>query len=390
MYEPSPDRIKEKETVLFDAIEQVEKADIHDPLWRTSTYTSPTELGPAYLTVTADHALVDGRGLQLLVLALLCSDIAHLPSETLSDVAVFEDTIDIRPSYTHLVPAIWRQLLLPLLPHLVQNVFRNPPAWPSDEFKVGPTKVSGGKSLIDIEIDLVNRLKAVGKHRGVQTLHPIVKVAYLFATWSVFGRKHGDKATPFLLDSTTPRSERSPKLGHGYCTGNYVSSFSHHASFTESNDFWVEAVKVATNLTSASGQRFALGQMGLLAYLPDPDPATNTLEPGPTGWENYFYALSEGLKPFMASISVSNLGYVNLPDGADDLIWSQGSSPFGPAIAANVIGHERGIRIVAVWREGSAVTRKQVDEMHRVYRKILERLTDDTWRETTLGILVAD
>jgi len=217
-YQPAQDKSK----VLLDELERSQKEDISvRPIWQISIYISG-ENRPAYLTVSVDHVLLDGMGLLFLIYALLSPDISHLPSDTLPTIPRMEDTIDTRPSYTYLIPIAWRELFLPKLPMFMQNYFKTPLSWPDDDFAIAPTKVPQGSSLLEIPYDIMDALKRVGKTHGISTLHPTMMTAYLVAMWAVLKPKR----EPLVLRGAMPRSERDSKLGHPYCSANYISHLS--------------------------------------------------------------------------------------------------------------------------------------------------------------------
>jgi len=190
----------------------------------------------------------------------------------------------------------------------------------------------------------------------------------------------------------TPSSIRDVKgKGHGYCTANYTGSNTLNFLPQDNTSFWEEARKIKKDLTSPSAKAQALHSFGLLAYIPDPDPNPTQNpdykpnEKTPTGWETFLLNKSSSETPFFGSLGVSNLGYVNLPEGAVDIVWSQAISPFAPVYEINLGSCEKGLRAVTLWREGGATSRENVLEVERVWKRILRRLG-----ESGEGVILAD
>ena len=343
------------------------------PLWQVTTTDH-------HLVLSVDHVLVDGRGVANLLSALLSPSIDDLPHEAFSTVPLFEESIDIRPSYAHFVPIVWKKIILPRLPAFVQRYFKVPEPWPDTNFSLTPKECRSDNSLLSIPSDVVERVKTAGKGKSVPTLHPIIEFAFLVAIWSVFGRTHPS----FFLSSSTPRSERDTNLGHSYCTVNYTSSSEYTLPLSPSDGFWTLAQTMSTYLRSDVGRKKALWGVGMLAFVPDPPKAV------PTGWETFLSEQAERPHPFRASLSISNLGYVALPNGASDLAWSQTcASIFAPGFSVSLLGHVGGLRVVSSWREGAAVTRNEAMRVETAFGEVLQRLGDTTWEATTLSELVA-
>lgn len=86
-------------------------------------------------------------------------------------------------------------------------------------------------------------------------------------------------------------------------------------------------------------------------------------------------------------MDMSNLAYVPLeplssggPTSSStptDLIWGQPANPFGSVLGLSVMGNENGISISASWREGSVVTRNEVEKVEQLFKKILIKLAFD-------------
>jgi hypothetical protein len=129
------------------------------------------------------------------------------------------------------------------------------------------------------------------------------------------------------------------------------------------------------NNPQADGRR-GMG-MGMLSRLPDPpvDPEAADYDPAaPTGWERFFVERARSSVPFTTSLHMSDLGRVDLPPGASDAFFAQSACPFGAAYHANIVGHAGGVRVTTTWIEGASGTRGQSEEVHRVFKAVLERM----------------
>ena len=367
--------VREKDKLLLEEVKRSGTVDIKvSPLWQVSLYTSPTKTGPVYLTLSADHVLSDGRGFILLLEALLNpSSIASLPYEKLADLPIHEDTMDMRPTWSHLIPTIFRAMILPNFPQFVQNLFATKPYWPQGEVMRDPTTVPEASSLIELPGDVLVRLKTAGKEHKVPALNATLQTVYLVAMWSVFIRTSSkDKRLTFVWLA----DERNPALGHPHCTGMYLSRYQDEITTFPPSDFWTEAARISVYTASAAGRKLARGAAGLLAYIPHQDP-------------QMMLASASGQSAAMFSLCFSNLGYVELPPRADDVAWTQNCFPVDMGLIANVIGHKNGLRVVSIWREGAMVMEDQVKEVEKTFVKIIERLTDPRWNKTSWEELVS-
>jgi hypothetical protein len=387
-YSPHTEKEEEWRVLLKAEILRIQAEPSSRPLWQVVRYIPPSSTGDdethprAYLALSVDHVLTDGRGGIQLLQSLLAPTIDHLPYETINTIPKLEDTHHIKPSALFLLPIAFQELLVPRLPVFMQRYLKPYAVWPSGAVVKPPLDCPGEISVFTLPPDVLAGLKKVGKENGVSTLHPILKLSYGIAIWAVH-RQAYDK--PFAMSMQTPSSVRDVEgSNHGYCTANYTASQSFRLLPQPSTSFWVEAAKIATTLSSPNGKAEALQSMGLLGYLPDPEP---TPESPRTGWETFLLSKASSLDPFPGSLGFSNLGYVDLPDGAEDLFWSQVVSPFAPVYEVNVFGCEKGLRVVSIWRDGSGTSRKEVEEVERVWERVLRRLVDG--EVDTLGQLVA-
>jgi hypothetical protein len=382
-FAPLEDATEEMEHILYAETMLMEDADLDAaPMWRVAVLAAPGA-ARAYVAVSTNHEITDGLGLLALAHALLAPSIADLPYEALDKIPRLEDTISLKPGVLHLLSVAWAAYVVPFLPAFLRPVR----PWPAINIAKPPMECPRAISLLALAPSLVRALKTAGVAHGVPALHATLKLAFGLAIWAIFQ----DTMEPFTLNLGTPRSERSSELGHAHCTGNYVSSYDTLVRPASHTEFWEAAAPLAADLRSPAGIALARAGPGMLAYVPDPepDPAARDTR-APTGWERTFLARAEGVAPYAQALNLSNLGCAALQPGAVDGAWGQSASPFGPVLGACALGHDAGLRITTVWREGAAVTRAEVKEVERVLVRVLERLGDGQWKGTTFGELVSE
>ena len=381
-----------RDEVLVSAIRSAEFADLDGPLWQvirhsftstlTSTSTSSSNSSPTYLSISAQHELLDGIGLLRLMHALTSDSIDKLPSEPF-ETPVGMSTPEYKPSISFLLPLIYTEMIIPALPTWLQSYLRPTPAWP---FKIDlhPSKAPWASSTLSLDPEQITKISQAGKSNNVKTLHPILKVAYLLAIRSVYGNDVDVdagakvKALGAKFIGQSPRNERDPSLGHPWMTGNYTSSF--EWTLPSNGTFWTAARECYQYGISPPAISSGRQKMGTLAYLPDPDPSDSTASDDPkraTGWEDHYTTKFEsGVNPYTESLSISNLGRTTLPPGATDLIWGLPGSPFAPPFSVAMIGHEGGLRVYTTWREGCPVTLDAARKVEHVFVDILTRATN--------------
>jgi hypothetical protein len=364
LHEEQIDRL-ERDEVLRLAIRRIEEEDEDKPLWHVIRYASQS--GKAYLAVSGQHELMDGQGLMRLAQAITANDISYIPTEVF-DTKVGMAGAGYKPSISFLLPIIYREKIIPLLPTWLSSYLR-PPTWPTTIDK-HPSTAPWDFSILFLPPQTIKDVSRKGKEVGVNTLHPILKVAYLQAMRDTYGPASPDAV--FIGES--PRSERSddPADGHSYLAGNYVSASSW--TLPQSGEFWEWCKSYSTYLrtTGISDGRQAIG---LLAYLPDPPSFKSDDKRRATGWEDdYLTEFEAGQNTYSQSLSFSNLGRVSLESmgRAEDLVWGFPGSPFAPPLSVALVGHEDGLRVYTTWREGCPVTRKSAGEVELAFKTILE------------------
>ncbi|KAL1743214.1 hypothetical protein HDZ31DRAFT_83557 [Schizophyllum fasciatum] len=388
VFDTMADGTEEKKRVLYNESNRMAAEDDTRPRWQVTIFDSSPPGDKSYLALSVDHVLLDGMGLILLTQALLAPDVSSLPTESLGKIPLYEDTVDLRPPYSYLLPIVWQELVVGKLPSFLQQYVRQPKTWFGSSTQRPPLECDWDLALVELQASLVTSVKATGKSFGVQTLHPLLKTAYFAAMWAVFAQR--SERAPFVLHANTPRSERAAVLGHAYCTSNYASSIDVERAVCGGDDFRETARAIAAVLASPRGVQQGRWAIGMLALIPDPvsDPARAGTD-RPTGWEDYFLDKAGSASPFGGSLGLSNLGYARLPGGAKDLVWTQAAWPCAAVLSANAVGHEGGLRVTTVWREGAAASKNEVDAVQEVFARVLGRVADAGWQKWTLAELTA-
>lgn len=346
-----------------------------ETLWQVTRYTST---GISFLALSCDHALTDGKGLFSLLDALLRDDISDLPYESVSQIPRMEDTLNVRLDAFSILGLVFRELLVPTLPRSLQSYLIVPPSWPAENVVKSPNQCPPLYTLIQLPHQLIASLKTAGRLHRVTTLHPILKLSYGVAIWSVVGR-------PQYMTLQSPASVRDHNIGHSHCTACYTSSFSVPFQPTSQTDFWAEAARVGAYMSSPVGQKRALQSMGSLGLIPNSGGSSPEQS---TGWEKFFAEKMEN-KRIAESMGISNIGRVELPPRANDLCWGQAASPLSTPFEISVVGHAGGLRVAGAYREGSVVTAIQIKQVDEAWKRILHILADPDYSDTTLDSLVA-
>lgn len=311
---------------------------------------------------------MDGQGLMRLAQAITANGISNIPTEVF-DTQLGMAGADYKPSISFLLPIIFREKVIPLLPTWLSTHIRPHPTWPETIDK-HPNKAPWDFSILSLPPHIIKDVSSKGKEMGVNTLHPILKVAYLQAMREIYGPSSPDA----VFISESPRSERSddPADGHSYLAGNYVSGSSW--TLPQSGDFW-ECCKSYSTYLRTTGIADGRQAIGLLSYLPDPPTFQSNDKRRATGWEDeYLSKFESGQNTYSQSLSFSNLGRVSLErmGRAEDLVWGFPGSPFAPPLSVALVGHEGGLRVYSTWREGCPVTKESVGEVELAFTRILE------------------
>lgn len=350
------------------------------PLWQVSVGEGAETR--SYIAVSATHELIDGRGLLRLVRALLDEDISNLPYESLSTVSTYPDSIDIRPSWSYLLPFALSEILNPWLPRFVTS-YLSSQVWPVGLQRTNPLELPARLSLLNIPLRLADLLKSLGKFHGVPTLTPILFTAWLIAMKSVL-------TTDLPLAGSIAVDERRSALKHSYCMSLYHASHLYSVDLTDSSSFWTTARHVAIHIATPSSLTVARMRMGMTAWVPDGDvPAARRSDHRPTAWEDWQLERNTSLNSYNSSVSFSNLGKVDLPKGAEDIIVASSASVGDPPIKLVLTGTQEGINVAITFRHGDILGDIQVEEMSKKWVSYLEQLVSGQGEDLTMGELNA-
>lgn len=391
-YEFTGDQVEEKECLIMKEHDRMAKEDFEEgdrPLWQVTVYEPPTgsSAGGAYLAVSALHELIDGRGLLRVVHALLADDISDVPYEQLSSIATYPDTVDIRPSWSHLLPFTLQHLVLPFLPASISCYLAPEAVWPVGRISINPLTLPGRIAVVSIPHDLVELMKSLGRFHGVPTLTPILLNAWLVAMWTVL---RDDEHNTDFLSSSVAVDERKSDLDHSYCTGLYHASHLYAFKMGGISTFWNTTRQLSLHLAHPSSLSTARMRMGMTAYIPDgqvPIERRNDLR-RPTAWEDWQLRQNETLNAYVSSASFSNLGRTDLPHGADNILVASSPSVGDPPIKLVLTGSVKGIEVVLTFRDGDILRKEQVREMKTKWLQVLRKLVSGRGEDMVLDDLV--
>lgn len=328
-------------------------------LWRVVRYLGDPVSGshpdyrPAYIALTCNHVISDGRSGQTLLGALLSDTELDSTMEKPKIAPSMQDTINCRPSLGFMLHQVWYEVIVPKLPRFLERRLRVKPCWPAvPPYGGNLDRIEEGDRLafqhIHLSTDSLEGLKHSGKANGVKTLHPTLQVAAVVALWIAVGNgakmpDDSDRQVQSLrISHATAASHSSPELGHPAMTGNYIGHLLSTSTVNGEVSFWQAARDYAKWLHSPGLCRQGCQVMGSLRYIPDGinDSSTETIRP--TGWESFF--LDRAAREPADSFSSSNLGFYALPPGSTRLAWSQ-TTVLGTPIQINLIGHNAGLDI---------------------------------------------
>jgi hypothetical protein len=378
----SSSRSRTIENLLLDGLEAGKKFEILEkgPLWKVHIPTDgpcgPDGQPVRALVLIMHHVLADGIGARNLLAALLTELSAELrmSAETpeVSEISVIpqtsvavrtpvpmpfpppnEDTMDIRPSYGHLVSEACSSIAKSLPRCITPTVYA---IWPNSNVPYGePWLAAQRLALFSIPAAVVQGVKDTARRRGVKTLHPVLQAATLVALRTAFFKDDGDALLldddakhPLQIKILTPVSLRNEDLGHPRACGNYVAPFTHDypvsalrsgpgwsptpaaASTSVGLKFWDVALDFAEDITDPAKRKRAAATIGMLAYVTD-------------GWESWLLKKMQAEAPFGASLEISNLGVFTTDEECGieqqegfEVAWAQTASPLGESLSLNV------------------------------------------------------
>lgn len=384
------------------------------------------EEGRAYIALTVEHVITDGRGgmrLNDLLLNPSSTDSNEGEKEDLPSIPAMDDHIAISPSIPTILRMILLIFLLPKLPLFLKRLIQPYDAWLGGlnghgrVMKRSTSKgCERGVKVTLLSKGVMDKVKEVGKREGVETIHSILYVAYLTAIWSVYVYpkidKDGEGDTPdpdqsqskskpkpetTLFTAQMPTSERNSHPSFSYCTANYVGALMIDILISPSASFFRTSLEMYETYTSSSGISQSRQNMGFTSYLPNKSNPLSPSDPGykedrPTSWEDTFLDIFEGEEPYRYSTSFSNLGRIaKLPRGAEGVCWSLNSQAFQPPLTIDLVGHEGECEVVTTWMEGVGVEKEGVERVGSEFERIMRRLADwEGGRELTFGELVTE
>ncbi|WOO79968.1 uncharacterized protein LOC62_02G003484 [Vanrija pseudolonga] len=383
-----PPRSDENELASIQRAE-LERFRAHDfvagPVWSVRVFSSPTS-PHGYVSFITNHVMTDGTGALRLVTHLLSAAPPTVEAEPFASRIVYEKAMPIKPGFLFLLPVLWREIIVPNLPGVLQRKFSAGEPWPGIfESPLGkPLDVA----LTGLPADTVARLKTAAKARGVATLHPVVQIAFSAAVWSVF---HSASEPDLRFVTSVPKAERDVSKGHS-SIGVYVALLESGGTTSGSQKFWDVARAEAKFLKAPATLDKGRKTIGLLAWIPDTgvQAAPKGVEGTTTGFERYLYERSSTSAPFFESLMISNLGLWKLPEGATDAIWGQANHPCSLALGSSIYSHDGGLRCSTQFYEGAPATRAQVERVHAVWMRLLERAADGLKDGATIAEATAD
>lgn len=343
-------------------------------LWQVTLYHSST----SYLAVSALHELIDGRGILRLAQALVSSEISTLPYERLS-TSTYPSSIDLRPSYRLLLSSALAEYILPWLPQSLAS-YLSSPVWPQGLQKTNPLDLPGALLTFSLPISLLDLLKSLGRFHGVPTLTPILLTAWLVAM-------NSSLPTELPLSASIAVDERKTALQHSYCTGLYHASHLYSLDVRESTSFWSATRDLSLQIANPASLSLARMRMGMLAYLPDGTvhPSRRDDPKRPTAWEDWQLERNSSLTSYVSSVNFSNLGKIDLPPGAEDILVASSPSIGDPPMKLVLTGHQKGLNMAVTFRDGDILDESQVREMGQNWTSYLQRLVSGKGEDITFG-----
>ncbi|KAJ9112548.1 hypothetical protein QFC19_000564 [Naganishia cerealis] len=398
-------------------------------LWRVVRYHFREEDGidskkpqPAFIALTINHLISDGRSGQALLNALveptptstldswLDPASSHSPSYQPCLAPSLESTINCSPSIAYILATIWTELVIPALPRFLARWISSALCWPGKPpCNTSTTMVSDKEAQRFEHFHLTSRqlhtLKTLGKRNGVATLHPTLQIAAMIALWIVIDsvpsakscqhRKCGSKVLDIVHDALI--SVRSSTLGHPLISGNYCAVLGSRLRCPSSDDdihFWTSVKDYASWLHSDAGRKRGLDVFGSLRFIPDRQNRVHADSVEPTGWEEFLLARAK--RAPTESLTVSNLGHMACPPNATGIAWCQSATIMQCPFMLNVVGHHEGLDVTFCWRKGAWAEHDggpdPGDDFAEMYRKVLHTLTSigeehDSIKETDLSFL---
>lgn len=351
-------------------------------LWRIVRYRGASSEAAAFLALTINHVISDGKsGLAMFDALLSETENTQQPStDTVPPMEKFpramETTIDCRPGYGFMLGVIWNEIVIPRLPRFIANRMKPTACWPGVPPQAGPPSQQIYK-YFSVKSRALANIKALGKQHHVDTLHPIFEMAAVVALWCT--AQDPKPSSPLKVVHSTPISLRDQALSHPIISGNYVAGLDANISCSADGEqsFWQETRKYAEWLRSTEGKQQAIQTMGMLVHIPDGENKVESESCTPTGWE--IFLSDKASRAPGASIEVSNLGYLaRLPPSVISITFAQTPNIFGPPIIVNAVGHGAGTEFVVCWRKDAFALGegKSMENFVRTFAALLAFLAD--------------
>jgi hypothetical protein len=328
----------------------MEREDIVSrPLWQVARYISQRT---AYLALSTNHILNDGKGTFNLLNLLLAPSVEDVPREAF-DSPWAEDIVDMIPAEP------------------IALSYEHPP-WPVGHLKRPPRECSSEYTLFSLDAGLVARLKATGKAKGVPTLDPILRAAGVVALHSVL---ESDATRRMILQSMYAYNFRHLHSCVSFVTGSFHAPMISDDELGPSHDFWALAAANAEHTRNTAAHTLGRHLVGNTVHLPRPLHA-------------YYARVWDSPTPFRAGLVFSNMAHFKLPPGATDMAWIQINGINFPAICTELIGHDGGSRITVGWREGSVVDSQEIDLFIARWTSILRKVAASAGEDWTVEKLM--
>ena len=398
-YVANPDDLNAERDTVYDTALRMFQTKISfdsNPAWGVILFraSSNPDDHRLYLALVMDHILGDGRGAVKLAKALVAEDISQLPKEDIELYAKAGDGVggDELPPYLFIASTIFRHLVVPRLPGFMQGWLGYVPAWPQKISQ--PTIDSPWKSsIVDVPAGLMQKLKEIGKGHGIATLNPTLHTAWVLAIWAVFVGEKNDLA----IRDCSIKDLRDVSKGDPYCLAGratvYLWSTGRLANTTR---FWALAQAYAVVSTDEQAYTNGWNMMKMMNLIKDgpmkPEQSKYRApdrERMPAG-DKRAHKLHEeealkkinSLEPYNGMSGIwSNLSYLELPDGATDMVFGVSGNDTGTAFNTCLLGHENGVRVQNAYSDGAAMNEEGVKKVQKVFLSILESIAaeDKDW-----------
>jgi hypothetical protein len=364
-------------------------------LWRVVRYHGETNSNlnpckPAYIALTCNHVISDGRSGQALLGALLSDTPFETSGKKTPTIAPsMEATINCRPSLSFMLGQVWHEFIVPKLPRFLGNKFKKQPCWPCappvSRDPAGPKGESRyAFNHIQLSADVLKDLKDCGKSNDVKTLQPTLQIAAVAALWisALSNPTKRDASNDDLkkvpIQHGCTISYRQSTLGHPDLSGNYAGNPTSRTTCPGDGnlEFWQTVCQYATWLHAPATRHRGCELIGSLGFIPDCDNSSAEDPLRPTGWE--IFLLEHAQRPPADSVNVSNLGFDALPPGSIRMGWSR-TAIFTSPVHISIIGHEAGLdidisRVKGAWIDETGY--EPLAHFPAIYEKVLGVLAE--------------